>query len=365
MVAPVKQKPDVYSFVQDSRGHYVDFHQATKYVQRRPFNLVLPLDARHGWSRNNSPYIGIPLASRYDARFTPTELYDPAVRQRLNNVAFDRLRAKAYDKVQAGLNALELRQSIELIANTSRTLLELGKAIRRRDSRAINKWLRRKSDHPVDYAKSFADLWLSFHFGWSPLLGDIHDALETFVNPKPIFVRVSAKAMDQGGSTEHHDDGPSSYTLHEERNWVARVRCGVLIKSVKDPLAFTLEQYGLNNPAALAWESVPYSFVVDWIADVGLVLEAATAFFGLELEGAFSTFSLESNMVKSSVRNSGLLQSSDPNFFSDVFTSGGGKYIIRSAGLPAVDFALKSFKPPSKERALTALSLLTQFLKRS
>lgn len=41
-------------------------------------------------------------------------------------------------------------------------------------------------------------------------------------------------------------------------------------------------QYGLNNPSLIAWELVPYSFVVDWFLPVGDYLERLGAFSGLK-----------------------------------------------------------------------------------
>jgi hypothetical protein len=39
---------------------------------------------------------------------------------------------------------------------------------------------------------------------------------------------------------------------------------------------------GVANPASIAWELVPYSFVVDWFVPVGNTLEAMTATAGLD-----------------------------------------------------------------------------------
>jgi hypothetical protein len=44
------------------------------------------------------------------------------------------------------------------------------------------------------------------------------------------------------------------------------------------------QQAGLTNPALVAWELVPYSFVFDWFVSVGGYLEALTATQGLEIK---------------------------------------------------------------------------------
>jgi len=43
------------------------------------------------------------------------------------------------------------------------------------------------------------------------------------------------------------------------------------------------QQAGLTNPALVAWELVPYSFVFDWVCSVGDWLTALTALNGLTI----------------------------------------------------------------------------------
>lgn len=49
------------------------------------------------------------------------------------------------------------------------------------------------------------------------------------------------------------------------------------------------QQMGLVNPALVAWELVPYSFVFDWFISVGDWLTAVSALQGLEVISAMSS----------------------------------------------------------------------------
>jgi len=55
-----------------------------------------------------------------------------------------------------------------------------------------------------------------------------------------------------------------------------------LVARVSDPFIAKLSALGLLNPVAVAWERVPWSFVVDWVIPVGNSIRAFTAPLGLE-----------------------------------------------------------------------------------
>ena len=49
----------------------------------------------------------------------------------------------------------------------------------------------------------------------------------------------------------------------------------------------TLEQFGVLNPASVAWELTPFSFVVDWFVNIGSFLRQFGDTAGLGIEHAF------------------------------------------------------------------------------
>lgn len=44
-----------------------------------------------------------------------------------------------------------------------------------------------------------------------------------------------------------------------------------------------LASFGITNPLELAWELIPYSFVIDWAFNVGNVLSGLDALIGVQL----------------------------------------------------------------------------------
>lgn len=59
--------------------------------------------------------------------------------------------------------------------------------------------------------------------------------------------------------------------------------------TVENPLYRILSSVGLLNPAAIAWELVPLSFVFDWFYNIGDFLERQTADTGLTPLKAWET----------------------------------------------------------------------------
>lgn len=147
-------------------------------------------------------------------------------------------------------------------------------------------------------ADDFGNLWLEYSYGWRPLLQDIHGAIKqlekSFDTNKPLVVvgssqynilikqNVRAGSYEGGGKTSFYNEVADGQMGLKTR-YVARFA----ISSVK---ARELAQSGVSNPALLAWELLPYSFVVDWFIPVGNYLSAMDSCNGLQfLNGTVST----------------------------------------------------------------------------
>jgi hypothetical protein len=50
-----------------------------------------------------------------------------------------------------------------------------------------------------------------------------------------------------------------------------------------------VDAFGLSNPLTVAWEIIPFSFVVDWFLPIGDALKGLTAFSGLEFHDGWIT----------------------------------------------------------------------------
>lgn len=139
---------------------------------------------------------------------------------------------------------------------------------------------------------SLADAWLSYQYGWKPLLSDIHGFAEwstrrfryrtfrataQYRKPHLIITPYSNYEFITTTSTGFHE----SAVLYS-------ITCSVTNES-----AFDLERLSSMDPKVIAWELFPLSFVLDWFVDVGSYLHGleAASTSGLTFNRGFRTTS--------------------------------------------------------------------------
>lgn len=152
-------------------------------------------------------------------------------------------------------------------------------------------WAYRKPQRGREAARRFSSTYLEFHFGWSPLMKDIYDAMEVFDNPiKPHRIKTSAHGVFPGPFNVNTVTQDSWWTYYEYREGTyeqtVKLQADLVITNLN--LAM-MQQVGLANPAKIAWELVPFSFVLDWFVNVGDYLGSLTDFAGVELLNAHRT----------------------------------------------------------------------------
>lgn len=143
---------------------------------------------------------------------------------------------------------------------------------------------------------ALADNWLALQYGWKPLLQDIQGSMEALArynlaNDSVREVRASAK-VSRTENNDIFDDYNGKVRIGEiSHTYLCQVKVGLKYR-VNDSLRAFLSQTGFTNPVNLAWEVLPYSFVVDWFLPIGPYLESLSAYDGLEFyEGWISQFS--------------------------------------------------------------------------
>lgn len=135
--------------------------------------------------------------------------------------------------------------------------------------------------------RDLADNWLELQYGWKPLLNDIHgvfDSLSVFNEPQGFVHRVTASATARKRET-------SSFPAHDPNSNAKGVntidtqtRASLVLRfKIESPLRSFLAQTGFTNPVNLAWELLPFSFVVDWFLPIGPFLETLSSWDGLTL----------------------------------------------------------------------------------
>jgi hypothetical protein len=133
----------------------------------------------------------------------------------------------------------------------------------------------------ADFTRTFQDIWMEKRYGWDQLVyssEDILDALRHWDTTHPVFVTGTAGKDEEVGSVPGtsgvYVDCPSGmgydfYVRTRTTKIKARAKVVALVRESHKSIA------GLSfNPMATLWEIIPYSFVVDWITNMGEIFAA-------------------------------------------------------------------------------------------
>jgi hypothetical protein len=158
------------------------------------------------------------------------------------------------------------------INNLQKILFETyGNHVRDERSRKIRYYLQK---HKYNYnggpSTVFAQTWLSYTYGWKPLMGTIFGLAE-FIRNKARYMRVKGSFLAGRDKITLGTAGLGiPYYTETCDRVIANVVCDLRVDS---PILNDVSRLTSLNPAAIGWELVPYSFVVDWFFNIGGYLE--------------------------------------------------------------------------------------------
>lgn len=159
----------------------------------------------------------------------------------------------------------ERQSTIDMIANRSMQAYLSLRALKRGN---LRKAIRIINGGREPRSKKAAALHLEWAYGWAPLMGDIYTICNKEFPPKPevmisetITRRVNLKRGNMATEGTH------------------RSTCSFIAR-LDMPFVASAEKLGLINPTLIAWEIVPFSFVVDWFYPIGSYLDSLTTFAG-------------------------------------------------------------------------------------
>lgn len=155
--------------------------------------------------------------------------------------------------------------------------------------------------NPMSFIKYFTDRGiqkrasndtLAFLFGVKPLIQDVYNATEALKNAAAaivadkIEIRASSRGTDSSSFVTY--ESPVNYKREWEIQEEVLVHYSLSYKVVNGTSA-ALSQLGLQNPAEIAWEMMPWSFVIDWILPVGNYIRSFSSDAGLVFESGTKT----------------------------------------------------------------------------
>jgi hypothetical protein len=202
--------------------------------------------------------VGVPLLTVYPA---PSSSEYPALPTLEWVTLENRARAAIRDDATNLAMALaEYRQTAKLFLSAARAVSSKGKSLAA----------------AVTARKGVSKTWLGFQYGVKPLVSDILGSIEDLKKAaaQPIYINGTETRVERAFEQRVEDHvavhwrwrsyQDFSQNRYQRLRWRARFN--------PNPVFNCLVKHGFGNPFSLAYELIPYSFVLDWWINVGEVL---------------------------------------------------------------------------------------------
>lgn len=189
----------------------------------------------------------------------------------LNNLLLNKIKDQ---KCNLAVSAAELGKTTDMVFDLARDIWKVFHSLR--SGRSLPDFVRMINDPKTPVSKRFAQRFLQYTYGWTPLMLDTYGLSELLYQriEEGLYIYVDVK------KTSRHLFSSPDYpgTPLSEDLLVLR---GQARYKVDSTYLRTLSQSGITNPALLIWELVPYSFVIDWVINIGDYLATLDALTGV------------------------------------------------------------------------------------
>lgn len=207
-------------------------------------------------------------------------------------------------KVNLAQAYAERHRTAEMIAKTIQRFVNAFKALRRgnveealrhlgagplsrRRQKRVNAILRRRNARPPEGEfENASNLWLEIQYGWRPLMNDIYESAQEIVRAQtrsPPKTKAHASIVRSFNAMLKDNGSATDKTYHTAKDTI-RVKGTMDVWFSAPDVPRILTELGFTNPAYLAWELTPFSFVVDWFIPIGNSINAFDATVGLSFE---------------------------------------------------------------------------------
>lgn len=147
--------------------------------------------------------------------------------------------------------------------------------------------------------KNMASNWLALQYGWRPLLNDIYGTCEALAQSKfpPILkFRARTKVSDSKLHYEQYESSSWGKLTQDEIGYESHAEI-MLAYNMGNDINRSMSQLGISNPATIAWELMPWSFVIDWFLPVGKFINSIGFDAGLVFRMGYETQFTKNNWV--------------------------------------------------------------------
>lgn len=199
----------------------------------------------------------------------------------MENRLYARLRGRLYEGNAAlGVTAASYKQSADMIKEKSQLI-----------SRKSSEMLAEAATSPGRF-KRLAGRHLEVIFGWQPLVSDIVASATSVIQKADQRQYITVRALD----SQAIDTRATIY--HTYRGVCSLTKTASMEVVIVNHNRWLLERAGLLNIGAVAWDLVPWSFLVNQFVNTGALVNSITDFSGLTFRNASVTTTIKGNYVE-------------------------------------------------------------------
>jgi hypothetical protein len=167
-----------------------------------------------------------------------------------------------------------------------------------RFERFLEKDIKSASD---SVGRRIASRWVEYNFAIKPTIVDIDSVFALWRDPNKFLGSVKLRASTKLTVHEERKYPPNLTDprwVHNDRKVIDGTLRAVAVYTVADPEIVAAKALGLHNTTAAFYNAVPFSWLVDYVVNVGEILSLVTATDGLKFHHGFTSgkFSSQSKL---------------------------------------------------------------------
>jgi len=180
----------------------------------------------------------------------------------------------------------EIAETIHMLRNPAKGLIELQRSLLSKYAQLLSRT--RKGVKRKSLEKAIADLYLENVFGWLPLIHDISDAVKAYdrllgkvvtsrcrgfgKDPKQVLTESGNESLTASGSFYEYTTLATSEAQVLYYGAVKGTATGAsTLERASDLFGFRADEF-----VPTLWELMPWSFLIDYFANIGAIISAAT-----------------------------------------------------------------------------------------
>lgn len=276
----------------------------TWYRQKPPYNLPLSFTSVRSKGVWNYGSNRAPLARQPQDNHcwisNPTSSSSNAY-----NDAWSSFVEKVSGNASWAVTLIQYRQSYDSLVTNTTDLYHVFRDIRRGNFKALYKRFKPPKGFKTK-GKTFANRVLEWRFGWQPLWNDIHESARQLGRDFDDR-KIETRSTRSWTETAVYDNSGTYAHIRETRvaKYVQKVRLSAGVR-ITNPNLVLLNGMGLTNPLSVAYEVIPFSFVLNYFINLEEYIRGLNPFLGVELVNPCTTVfttvntSLSGTVIRSS-----------------------------------------------------------------